>query len=102
MLSPLQEHQAVPRLEACWKQEGTKSCPILRNPAYDPRGAGGFKRRECQRNTQPSAIVHGSFNTTHNLKVVGSNPTPATKFFVVIKRLGAALRGGTRYTALLR
>ena len=25
-------------------------------------------------------IVHGSFDTAHNLKVVGSNPTPATNF----------------------
>ena len=30
----------------------------------------------------------------HNLKVVGSNPTPATNFLRVIKRLSAALRGG--------
>ena len=30
----------------------------------------------------------------HNLKVVGSNPTPATKLSRVIKRLNAALRGG--------
>ena len=30
----------------------------------------------------------------HNLKVVGSNPTPATKFLCAIKCLYAALRGG--------
>ena len=30
----------------------------------------------------------------HNLKVVGSNPTPATKILRVINRLSAALRGG--------
>ena len=30
----------------------------------------------------------------HNLKVVGSNPTPATKKYRVVKRLSAALRGG--------
>ena len=30
----------------------------------------------------------------HNLKVVGSNPTPATNFIPVYKRLDAALRGG--------
>ena len=39
-------------------------------------------------------IVHGSFATTHNLKVTGSNPVPATKIFFVIKCLRAALRGG--------
>ena len=30
----------------------------------------------------------------HNLKVVGSNPTPATRIRRLIKRLRAALRGG--------
>ena len=30
----------------------------------------------------------------HNLKVVGSNPTPATRISSLIKRLNAALRGG--------
>src|SRR6056297_2305002 len=30
----------------------------------------------------------------HNLKVVGSNPTPATNILRVFKRLSAALRGG--------
>ena len=30
----------------------------------------------------------------HNLKVVGSNPTPATKSAKLIKDLHAALRGG--------
>ena len=35
-------------------------------------------------------------DASHNLKVVGSNPTPATKFLRVIKRLNAALRGGVR------
>jgi len=80
--------------EALWKQEGTKSCQFPRNRAHGARGAGGSKWRECRRNTQTSAIVHGLFDTTHNLKVVGSNPTPATRFIRVIKRLCAALRGG--------
>jgi hypothetical protein len=35
-----------------------------------------------------------NFDASHNLKVVGSNPTPATKIHRVIKRLRAALRGG--------
>ena len=35
----------------------------------------------------------------HNLKVVGSNPTPATKSIRVIKRLCAALRGGVCVSA---
>ena len=77
-------HFALPRPspgaheEALWKQEGTKCCRFLRNHAHDARRAGGSNWRKCRRNTQTSAIVHGSFGTTHNLKVVGSNPTPAT------------------------
>ena len=35
-----------------------------------------------------------SIGSAHNLKVVGSNPTPATKIIRVSKRLRAALRGG--------
>ena len=81
-------------LEAWWKQEGTKCCRFLRNPAHGVCRAGGFNWRKCRRNTQTSAIVHGPFDTTHNLKVVGSNPTPATKKLHVIKRLNAVLRGG--------
>jgi hypothetical protein len=45
-------------------------------------------------NTQTGAIVHGSFDTTHNLKVTGSNPVPATKKSRHIKRLRASLTGG--------
>ena len=82
------------RLEALWKQEGAKCCQFLRNPAHAVRRAGGFKWRKCRRKTEPSAVVHGLFGTAHNLKVVGSNPTPATKFLRHIKRLRAALRGG--------
>ena len=67
--------------EALWKQEGAKYCRFLRNPAHGTRTAVGFKWRKCRKNTQTSAIVHGSLDTTHNLKVVGSNPTPATNIF---------------------
>ena len=87
------------RLEALWKQEGAKCCQFLRNPAHAVRGAGGFKWRKCRRKTEPSAVAHGLFGTAHNLKVVGSNPTPATKFPNVIKRLSAALRGGVCVSA---
>ena len=74
---------ASAHLEALWKQEGAKCCQFLRNPADGACGAGTFNWRECRKNTQPSAIVHGSFGTAHNLKVVGSNPTPATKINII-------------------
>ena len=80
--------------EALWKQEGTKCRQFLRNRAHGGRRAGTSNCRKCRRNTQTSAIVHGPFGTTHNLKVVGSNPTPATRLLHDIKRLSAALRGG--------
>ena len=83
-------------VEALWKQEGTKCCQFLRNLAHGPRRAGRPKWRKCRRDTQTSTIVRGSFETTHNLKVVGSNPTPATKFNHNIKDLNAAPRGGVR------
>ena len=38
-------------------------------------------------------MVHVSFAMAHNLKVVGSNPTPATKLQRVISYLQSALRG---------
>ena len=82
--------------EALWKQEGTKCCQFPRNHGYGARRAGRSNWRKCRRNTQTSAIVHGPFDTTHNLKVVGSNPTPATRNTRDIKRLNAALRGGVR------
>jgi len=58
-------------VEALWKQEGAKCCRFLRNPAHGTRTAVGFKRRKCRKNTQTSAIVHGLFDTTHNLKFTG-------------------------------
>jgi hypothetical protein len=65
--------------EALWKQEGAKFFQFLRNPAHGARRGESFKRRECRRNTQPSAVVHASFAMAHNLKAAGSNPAPATK-----------------------
>ena len=74
-------------LEALWKQEGAKCCQFLRNRAYGSRGAGLSNWRKCRRNTQPGAIVHGPFDTTHNLKVVGSNPTPQPQNSTKYQRL---------------
>ena len=79
--------------EALWKQEGTKCCQFLRNRAHGGRGAGGAKWRKCRSNTQRSEIVHGPVGTTHNLKVVSSNLTPATKLTKHIRYLRSAPRG---------
>ena len=51
---------------------------------------GGFKPRKMRRIAQFRGVVHGSFGTTHNLKVTGSNPVPATKYKHDIKTLQAA------------
>jgi hypothetical protein len=45
-------------------------------------------------NLRKSRQYSESRDDPHNLKVVGSNPTPATRFFCGINRLSAALRGG--------
>jgi hypothetical protein len=67
-------------LEALWKHEAEKRCAILTDRAKPGRFAGIGKCRKLRKNSRLRVIVHGSFDTTHNLKVVGSNPTPATKF----------------------
>ena len=81
-------------LEALWKHEAEKRCAILTDRAKSGRYAGIGKCRKLRKNSRFRVIVHGSFDTTHNLKVVGSNPTPATKIPRVSKRLSAALGGG--------
>jgi hypothetical protein len=81
-------------LEALWKHAAEKGCAILTDRAKPGRVSGVGKCRKLRKNSRFRVIVHGSFDTTHNLKVVGSNPTPATKLPRVIKRLSAALRGG--------
>lgn len=67
-------------MEAWWKHEGKNRCAILtiRAQATHPDPARNW--RKARKNSGYYAIVHGSFDTTHNLKVVGSNPTPATIF----------------------
>ena len=87
MMLVLPEHLAVLGAEALWKQEGAKCCQFLRNRAQGAPREADSKWRKCRRNTQTSAIVHGSFATTHNLKVTGSNPVPATKSLNKTKEL---------------
>jgi len=74
-------------VEAWWKQQGENCCAI---PTIPANTAARLVLRNCLKSrnlSQFSAIVHGSFATTHNLKVTGSNPVPATKSNNDIKRL---------------
>jgi hypothetical protein len=66
-------------LEALWKHEAEKRGAIPIDRAKPGRFTGIGKCRKLRKNSRFRVIVHGSFVTTHNLKVVGSNPTPATK-----------------------
>ena len=81
-------------VEAWWKHEGENRCAILTIRAQATHSDPARNRRKPRNNSRSRAIVHGLFDTTHNLKVTGSNPVPATKKQSVIKRLRAALRGG--------
>jgi hypothetical protein len=76
-------------LEAWWKHEGENRCAILaiRAQATHPDPARNW--RKARKNSGYCAIVHGLFDTTHNLKVTGSNPVPATKSIKHIKGLNA-------------
>ena len=49
--------------------------------------------RKLRNNSRFGAIVHGSFDTAHNLKVVGSNPATATKKLNSINALRQLDRG---------
>ena len=74
-------------MEAWWKHEGKNRCAILtiRAQATHPDPARNW--RKARKNSGYYAINHGSFDTTHNLKVTGSNPVPATKIVRNIKEL---------------
>ena len=66
-------------LEAWWKHKGENRCAILTIRAQAGLGDRIRNWRKPRNNSRSRAIVHGSFDTTHNLKVAGSNPAPATK-----------------------
>lgn len=76
-------------MEAWWKHEGKNRCAILTIRAQAGLGDRTRNWRKPRKNSRSCAIVHGSFDTTHNLKVVGSNPTPATKNTSLIKDFNA-------------
>ena len=66
-------------LETWWKHEGRNRCAILTNCAQAAPVGPARNWRKPRNNSRSCAIVHGLFDTTHNLKVTGSNPVPATK-----------------------
>jgi hypothetical protein len=66
-------------LEALWKHEAEKRCAIPTDHAQWWRSCWIGKCRKLRKNSRFRVIVHGPFDTTHNLKVTGSNPVPATK-----------------------
>ena len=94
-------------LEALWKHEAEKRCAIPTDRAKRSLGSGIGKYRKLRKNSRFRVIVHGSFDTTHNLKVVGSNPTPATKSINQSSSLAcpgrrrqiASQRGATKHPA---
>jgi hypothetical protein len=66
-------------MEAWWKHEGKNCCAILTIAAQAAFGDRTRNWRKPRKNSRSCAIVHGLFETTHNLKAAGSNPAPATK-----------------------
>ena len=78
-------------MEALWKHEGENCCaivPICAQIALVVRSRNWQIMRKKARFVAPDRI---SFDMTHNLKVVGSNPTPATKIIRLIKDFKAEL-----------
>ena len=72
-------------VEAWWKHEGENRCAILTIRAQATHADLARNWRKPRNNSRFRAIVHGLFDTAHNLKAAGSNPAPATKFLRLIK-----------------
>jgi hypothetical protein len=66
-------------LEAWWKHTEKNRCAILTSRAQATHADLARNWRKPRKNSRFRAIVHGLFDTTHNLKAAGSNPAPATK-----------------------
>jgi hypothetical protein len=84
--SPPHSHALLPGcavghlLEALWKQEGDKCCASLRKRRCSPAWLKSTNSLKMRRERKFCAFLRGLIQTAHNLKVVGSNPTPATNF----------------------
>jgi hypothetical protein len=66
-------------LEAWWKHEGENRCAILTIRAQATHADLARNWRKPRNNSRFRAIVHGLFDTTHNLKAAGSNLAPQPK-----------------------
>ncbi|MCM8625169.1 hypothetical protein, partial [Accumulibacter sp.] len=67
-------------MEALWKQEGESRGVSLRKSECGASRFKSTKALKMRRKKQICVFLRNRFPATHNLKVVGSNPTPATKF----------------------
>jgi hypothetical protein len=77
---PASRTQAWRILEALWKQEGRNGRGFSGNGAKVAESGNLDKGRKCRGHSKTSESNRSRLPSTHNLKVVGSNPTPATKF----------------------
>src|SRR5581483_614790 len=69
-----------PPMEAQWKQEGENRDANLQKTVLDRWRPKSTKLLKSRRKRKFCVIARSRLNATHNLKVVGSNPTPATIF----------------------
>jgi hypothetical protein len=76
------------RLEALWKQEGASRGAYLRKPTWPLSWSKSTKLLKMQRKRNCCATLRNLPSSTHNLKVIGSNPIPATKITPSSQRLG--------------
>src|SRR4030088_2729125 len=79
-----------PPVEALWKQEGENRGVNLRNGQWGTRLTKSTNSLTIRRKRKFDEIVRNRFDTTHNLKVIGSNPIPATKKTRWISRLAGS------------
>lgn len=63
-------------MEALWKHEAERRCAIPTDRAQRGRFAGIGKCRKLRENSRFRVIVHGSFDTTHNLKAALDSRAP--------------------------
>ena len=66
-------------MEAWWKHKGENGCAILTICSQFGLVARSRNWQDMRKKTRFVAPDRVAFDTTHNLKVAGSNPAPATK-----------------------
>jgi hypothetical protein len=81
----------APPVEALWKQEGENRGANLRKAEWGSSGIKSTKPLTIRNKKKLCAIVRSSIVDTHNLKVRGSNPPPATKLRRQVKYLAASI-----------